>query len=76
MKTWKKIEETKRRANDVVKARLANEERQRRKMQQMEDERRRQEAHREQMAQMRKNRENDKQKVTNAIYLHKKEETK
>ena len=31
MKTWKKIEETKRRANDVVKAKLQNEERAQRK---------------------------------------------
>ena len=38
MKTWKKIEETKRRAQDVVKAKLANEERQKRKAQIMHQE--------------------------------------
>jgi len=36
MKTWKKIEETKRRANEVVKLKMKNDERQRSKMNQMQ----------------------------------------
>ena len=42
VKTWKKIEETKRRAQDVIKAKLANEERQKRKALFMQEEHRRQ----------------------------------
>ena len=76
MKTWKKIEETKRRANDVVKARLANEERQRRKMQAIEDERIRQEERKAQMAAIRAAKQEESKKIKGAVGLHKKEEAK
>ena len=76
MKTWKKIEETKRRATDVVKAKMVNEERSRRKAMAMQEEAYRQEMHRQQLAAMRANRENEKQKIRDAVVLQKQEEAK
>ena len=76
MKTWKKIEETKRRAQDVVKAKLANEERQRRKAFMMQEEHKRQMQQRAQLQQIRAARNADRDKVGGAIVAHKKEEAK
>lgn len=76
MKTWKKIEETKRRANDVVKAKLQNEERAQRKQMQLIEDQRRQAMQREQLAAMRAKRNAEKSNVKDAIFLHKKEEAK
>ena len=76
MKTWKKIDETKRRANDVFRLKAKNEERLFRKQQFEMEEKQRQGAHKAKLAQMKGLRDMEKRKIKDAIYLHKKEEAK
>ena len=76
MKTWKKIEETKRRAGDVVRLKVKNEERFMKKQHFQMEEQHRQDYHKNQLQQIKNAREMEKQKIKDAIYLHKKEEAK
>ena len=76
MKTWKKIEETKKRAGDVVRLKQKNNEKVQEKMQKQQINQMRDMEARNRIARMRDERENEKKKIKDAIMLHKKEEAK
>ena len=76
MKTWKKIEETKRRATEVIRLKQKNEERVHQKLSIAKQEQMRQQEQKQRLLRMRAERQNEKQKIADAVFLHKKEEAK
>ncbi|CDW87895.1 UNKNOWN [Stylonychia lemnae] len=76
MKTWKKIEETKKRAKEVNDLKRRNEDKMNNKFEKMRMEQMMQEENQNKINQMRKQREMERQKIQEAIYLSKKEEAK
>lgn len=76
MKTWKKIEETKRRANEVVRLKQKNEQRVQEKMNKIQEQQRNQMLQQQKIQRMKQDREKEKQKIKDAILLHKKEEAR
>jgi hypothetical protein len=71
MKTWKKIEETRRRATEVSRLKQINNERQNAKLQAARQEQQRQQEHRQHILRMRDEREKEKNKIKDAIIMHK-----
>lgn len=63
MKTWKKIEETKKRAKEVTDLKRRNEDKIQQKVEQMRMNQLMQEEHQNKVNQMRKQRELEKQKI-------------
>ena len=76
MKTWKKIEETKKRASEVMTLKQKNEMKIQQKLDLLRMNQMVQEDNQSKINQMRKERENERQKIQEAIYLSKKEEVK
>ena len=76
MKTWKKIEETKKRASEVMTLKQKNEMKIQQKLDLLRMNQMVQEDNQNKINQMRKERENERQKIQEAIYLSKKEEVK
>lgn len=76
MRTWKKIEETKKRANEVVTLKQKNEIKIHQKMEQLRMNQMVQEDQQQRINQMRREKEIERQKIQEAIYLSKKEEVK
>lgn len=74
MRTWKKIEETKKRANEVVTLKQKNEIKIHQKMEQLRMNQMVQEDQQQRINQMRREKEIERQKIQEAIYLSKKEE--
>jgi len=76
MRTWKKIEETKKRAHEVVALKQKNEMKIQHKMEQLRINQMVQEENQNRINQVRKQKEIERQKIQEAIYLSKKEEVK
>jgi Txe/YoeB family toxin of Txe-Axe toxin-antitoxin module len=76
MRTWKKIEETKKRATEVVSLKQKNEFKIHQKMEQLRVNQMMQDENQMRINQMRKQRDMERQKIQEAIYLSKKEEVK
>ena len=76
MKTWKKIEETKKRASEVMTLKQKNEMKIQQKLDLLRMNQMVQEDNQNKINQMRKERENERQQIQEAIYLSKKEEVK
>lgn len=76
MRTWKKIEETKKRAKEVNDLKMRNEHKMQIKLDQMRVNQMMQEENQNKINAMRKQREMERQKIQEAIYLSKKEEAK
>ena len=76
MKTWKKIEETKKRASEVMTLKQKNEMKIQQKLDLLRMNQMVQEDNQNKINQMRTERENERQKIQEAIYLSKKEEVK
>ena len=71
MKTWKKIEETKRRAGEVVKLKIKNEQKQSVKMHQMQNQNRAQMEARNKILRLKQQRDDEKKKIKDAMFLQK-----
>ena len=71
MKTWKKIEETKRRATEVVKLKVKNDQKQSMKMQQLQTQNRAQMEARNKILRLKQQRDEEKKKIKDAMFLQK-----
>lgn len=76
IKTWKKIEETKKRANEVMRLKQKNEERIAGKIDKINQDNLIKEETRGRINYIRRERENEKRKIQESIYLSKREEVK
>ena len=76
MKTWKKIEETKKRAKEINDLKRRNEDKMNTKFENMRMNQMVQQDNQMKINQMRKQRDMERQKIQEAIYLSKKEEAK
>ena len=76
MKTWKKIEETKRRAGEVVRLKVKNDQKNAQKMKQMQDQNMKQMEARNKILRQKHQREEEKKKIKDAMMLQKQEEAK
>ena len=76
MKTWKKIEDTRKRTNEIVSLKNRNEERMRQKEQELQAKLEMERYHSTQNYMVQKQRADEKRKVQKAIYLSKTEEAK
>ena len=76
MKTWKKIEETKKRSKEVVDLKRRNDVKMQRKMEEMQVQQMMQQENQHRIHAMREDRLNEKKKIQEAIYLSKREEAR
>ena len=76
MKTWKKIEETKKRTNDVVQLKQRNENKLQKQVKDMQDKQAMQNMHKQNNYMVQKQRQEEKKKIQTAIGMSKAEEAR